>query len=82
MERQEREREEVRVTVAQRDGTPLNPGGEMLCMFSPDNECVGNSGEYWEEVGVRGIKLSGPFLGMCERGRQSERGSSECSNAA
>lgn len=25
----------------------------MLCMFAPDNECVGNSGDDHGEVGVR-----------------------------
>lgn len=48
----------------------------MLCMFAPDNECVGNGGEDRGRGGDEGgIKLSGPFLGMqCLSVREREEG--------
>ena len=45
-------------------------------MFTPDNECVGNSGEVWEEVGVReALSCRDLFLEcLCVRGGRTGGG--------
>ena len=59
-----RERERAR---RKRGDTSLNPGGEMLSMFSLDNECVGNGGGDGKRWGVgEAVKFSGSW-NVCKR---------------
>lgn len=52
-ERRRKEQRKRRKEFRGSGATPLNPGGETLAVFAPDNECVGNRGEDCWEVGVR-----------------------------
>lgn len=71
-ERRRKEQRKRRKEFRGSDATPLNPGGETLGVFAPDNECVGNRGEDCGEVGVReASSCRDLFLEcMCDRGRE------------